>query len=118
VPVVLSLGADDMVDIVGGSIRVCVGLDVLFSGSDSGLGLCTHGFSFGILGVVYGDRAASERSHFFGAQTPMRTRQAAIKRLALRMQRGRRLFSVTRKKEKQHTLHNWLGMGELMNVCS
>ena len=99
VSVVLSLGADDIVDVVGGSIRVCVGVDVLFSGSDSGLGLCTHGFSFGILGVVYGDRAVSERSHFFGAQMPMRTRQAAIKRLALWMQKGRS-YSVSQRKKK------------------
>jgi hypothetical protein len=47
------------------------------------LGFCTHGFSFGMLGVVYGDSAVRDRSHFFGAQMPMRRRQAAIKRLAL-----------------------------------
>lgn len=66
---------------------------------NSDLVFCTHGFSFGILGVVYGDSAVRDRSHFFGAQTPIRTRQAAIKRLALNYRKGRqkkRMFNATR----------------------
>ncbi len=32
-----------------------------------GLGLSIHGFSFGMLGVVYCDSAVRDKSHFFGA---------------------------------------------------
>lgn len=47
------------------------------------IGLSIHGFSGGVLGVVYGDRSDSDRSHFFGAHTPTSTCQAAIMRFAL-----------------------------------
>jgi len=45
--------------------------------------LCTHGFSGGIAGVVYCERAAKGRSQLLGAQTPTNTRHAATSRLAL-----------------------------------
>jgi hypothetical protein len=47
------------------------------------LGLSTHGFSFGVRGVVYCESAASESSQRFGAQRPNSTRQVATNRFAL-----------------------------------
>ena len=42
-----------------------------------------HSFSAGRAGTVYWERALSERSHFFGIQTPTRMRQAATRRFTL-----------------------------------
>ena len=46
-------------------------------------GLSIHGFSLGVAGVVYCERAVRERSQRFGTHTPTRTRQAATSRLPL-----------------------------------
>ena len=46
--------------------------------------LSIHGFSGGVRGVVYWLNADMDKSHFFGAQTPTSTRQAAMRRFALR----------------------------------
>ena len=61
------------------------------------LGLSIHGFSGGVLGVVYEDRSDSDRSHFFGAHTPTSTCQAAMMRFALIDHKFR---SCTRQRKK------------------
>jgi len=62
---------------IGGSFT-CAGGD----GADERL-LSIQGLSAGIWGVVYWESAAKERSQRFGAQTPTRTRQAAMTRFRL-----------------------------------
>lgn len=47
-------------------------------------GRSIHGLSGGVSGTVYCFRAATDISHFFGVQTPTRTRQAAISLFALK----------------------------------
>ena len=42
----------------------------------------THSLGLGMAGVVYWVRLARGYSHRLGAQTPMRTRQVAMSRLA------------------------------------